>query len=397
MSKLIRGLRLSALACAVISTNAAACFPNTGPVTTLTGGAALQFTALKQSFQATVVMPTTQTVVAAINNMKNVMTDSSTQLSQSVIEMKQQEVFNQIEMQRTRMELLNTYEIEVAHTARLSNAEIIALDGVDGGPAEQYFGKLCAADKARKAIYGEFSRTIALNATKNSEAALVQATKDIPQTAAARAIQNKHYNSYCSANSVEEGLCDVKATIPNADILSSVATNPSNDPDKAVLTQSAFKTEYTYSDFELQAAKDYYDNILLLNHLPVPRLNGVSVQHDVVARYNQLKSAQSLSVATFQNSMAIRTAIDDGDDSKRISKLDLLRFKLFKAETEDLLTAANANDNGVSVILYNSRVMGDQLRLMQLEAKERIANLQAAYLALKLSSSEYITYMNGKK
>ena len=326
------------------------------------------------------------------------MTNASSQLSQTIIEAKQQEVFNAIEVNRTKADLMATHQIELNHLKALSEAEIVPMDGVDGGPSEQYFAKLCAADKANKELFGNNATTISLNSAKEVETTLVKATQDVPLAKAAREIQNNHYTKYCSQSSVDENLCDVAAQIPNADILASIALKPSNEPDKAVLKHSAFKTEYTYSDFELEAANDYYDNILLVNHLPTPRLNGASVQHDVVARYKQLKAAQSLALHSFKNSIANRTALDSSDSSdKRMSQLDLLSFKLFKAQTDDITAAQIANENGANIILYNSRVTGDRLRLLQLSAKERIANLQAAYLALKLSSPEQIANINQKK
>lgn len=381
----------------MFSSSTLACYPPTGVVSAITGAGLIPFETLKASFQTSMVFPTKQLMVANINNMKNVMADSSTQISQMIIESKQQEVFNQIETRRTESDIRNTYDIELQHIKQLSAQSIIDMDGVDGGPAETYFANLCAADKVNKSMFGADALLTELNAVRKTEESLVTATKDIPVAAAARGIQQAHYTKYCSADSVENGICEVKAEIPNADILASVALTPSNDPEKAVLESSVYKTSYTYSDFELEAAKDYYSNILLLNRLPKPRVQGSSVQHDVVARYNQLLSAQQLASYSFNASMSNRTSVDDPSSKRRMSKLDLLNFSLYKAETQDYTAAQNGSDNGAKVYLLASRALGDAIRLETVAYKERIANLQAAYMALRLGRESYVDYINSKK
>lgn len=381
----------------MVSSSSFACYPPTGVVSAITGAGLVPFETLKASFQASMVYPTKQLMVANINNMKNVMADSSTQISQMIIESKQQEVFNQIEAKRTESDIRTTYDIELEHVKQLSAESIIAMDGVEGGPAETYFANLCAADKVNKSMFGDDALIVELDAVKQTEESLVVATKDLPMAAAAREIQNKHYTRYCSSDGVDNGICEVEADIPNADILASVALNPSNDPAKAVLESSVYKTSYTYSDFELEAAKDYYNNILLLNRLPKPRVQGSSVQHDMVARYNQLISAQQLASYSFNASMSNRTSVDDPSSARRMSKLDLLNFSLYKAETQDYTAAQNGSDNGAKVYLLSSRALGDALRMEAIAYKERIANLQATYMALRLGRESYIDYVNSKK
>lgn len=376
-----------------VSGGAHACFPNTGPVTTFTGAATVQIEALKASFTTIMVEPTKLQVVAAINNLKNTTSDQASQLSQAIIEAQIQETNKMIETKRTASELKMTHQMELDHIAAINEDMLIPMDGIEGGQSEAYFAKLCANDKMQKLMLGKAQKSINADTAKNVEQQLKEATTPVPASLAARRVQLAHYNNYCSEDLVEAGACEVAAKIPNADLLADVAIKPSNDPESAVIKDVAFKTEYTYSSFEQEAAADFFANIIQLNKLPTPPLTGEAADPDVIARYNQLKAAQSLANLSFLTTQSVRKPIT-GDGSSQMSKLDLLRYKLHKAQTEDYSTALTAKENGKMVYVLSQMSFGNQLRMEIRAYKERIANLKAASFTVDMSSPTKIQTIN---
>lgn len=378
----------------LMSSSAFACLPPTGPVIGITGAGTVPFDATMKVFEAG-MMKVNMDIVSALNSVKNTMSEQSSMLSQTIIESKQSEMNNMIETNRTAMELVESHKVELAKIKSTADKQLIPMDGLEGGPSEAYFAKMCAANKVSGQVWGEASEAIIADAVQKAEVSLTNATKNTSRAAEGRKVQLKHYTTYCSQNSVDLGLCETPAKIPNADILAYVAVQPSNDPDKAVIADLGMKTKYTYSDFEAQAAKDYYENILQSTKLPQPQLYGANSSPEKVARYNQLKAAQSLANYTFSISQTNRTPVDKGAQS--VSKWDKIRYLLKKAETDDLTAALTATEKGRMVFLLNHQALGNSLRLEKQYIQERINNLSAALLAVRLSDPDKVKYINSMK
>ncbi|WP_210498538.1 hypothetical protein [Vibrio crassostreae] len=379
------------------STLAVTC-PTMGPVTTISGGGLKEFTDLSATFQSVMVIPTQMQVIAAINNAKNTMSDQASQLTQTIIEAKQTETNKMLETDRTASQLQGTYTAELDNFKKSSEIHLIPIDGVKNGPSEAYFAKLCASNKLNKSLWDQNSQALVAQSVAKAEKDLKEATEQKNAMYAAREQQIERIKKYCSPASVQAGQCEEAAQIPNADILAAVAIQPSNDPEKAVLKDVVFKTQYTYSDFERGAAEDYYKNILQMHKLKKPQTIGGEVNDLAVAYYDQLKAAQSLAGFTFHTSMANRTAPESIEgDTAGLSKFDKVRLVLHKTETEDLQAAVMSNEKGRMVYLLNQKTFGNLLKREKSAYQERINNLTAAILSIQQNESDRVSNLISKK
>lgn len=374
--------------------SSAVCVPPTGPVIAITGAASLQFTALSEAFKTGVIETLDQAYASSIANAQNTFADQSVQLAMAILETKQTEVNKGLEVKRTMDDLKGSYKLELKKYSDDSDRSVIPLDGVAGGPSESYFAKLCANDKMNKALWGNTSRSVTLNTAKASEFIVAEVNR---QNANSRSVdrinQVNHYTKYCSS---ANGLCEVASEIPNADLVYYPSVNPSNAQDKAVIESTGYKTSYTYSDFEKDAAADYFGNILRVGSLPQVDVDSDVNSNVVAQRLKQLKAAKSLAAYSFNAFQADRTSLDD-EGAESLSKLDKLNYIIYKSKTEDFDTAQLANKKGRIIYLMNQQAFKKMLMNEISEKRERLNNLTAAYIAVKQSSPSTLNYFSDIK
>lgn len=394
MKKLLRLGIVSTLAFS--SLTYAAC-PTTVTVSSLGPAAKAKFTALNKSFDTVFMTSATIDTKSAMANIKNAQAEQNIMLAQTILQSSQNETNSQIEDMRMVEELNIMHMSHAATEKRRSKSALIPEDGLDKGATRAYFAKMCNNNKLSNFSFGldnlKKKNEIASN---NNLAGEVVSTKSIPSAFKSREAQMKHYSNYCAESDISSGLCKESATVPSADMLSFVALRPNSGGDNPILAGTDYKKEYTYSDSEKEAAKDYFNNIIAEGRLSKPTSSMYEGGRNmgVISRYEQLISAQNIARFSLGEAYSSRVPLNDSD---QMSRLDGIRYLIWKSETEDADLAMNTTSKGKLSILLSQGALEMQLRKEISERRERINNLLATYVAVRQGSPDIIKLLNSKR
>lgn len=336
----------------------------------------------------------------AFANIQNAVVDQNMQLAQTTMEAAELITKNQTDVQRLTSELRMNHEAYLEKTGKREAAALLATGGGDVGKAvnKAYFAKLCALKKNSDAAFSATGRNASLNLTRSAVGEYEFSARGALLTFSGGNVVKSHYENFCTEADRSQGLCDEVAKIPNADLLSFVFLRPMNEAGKGVVKDIVMKTEYTYSDYEMKAAKSYIEHAVPMTHLKKPPI-GSELDTNVVnytARYKQLQSMVNMSRYVFSKAYNNRIPIVN-TSTLRLSRFDQMRVMLTKAATSDVDAVTNSNAKGKMIFVLNQMALENMLDQEISELEKLNNDLLAALLAEKNNKLDVISEINNKR
>ena len=336
----------------------------------------------------------------AFANIQNAVVDQNMQLAQTTMQAAELITKNQVEVQRLTSELKMNHEAYLEQTGKREAAALLTTGGGDVGKAvnKEYFAKLCALKKTSDVAFSSSGRNASLNMARTSVGEFEFSARGALLTFSGGNIVKKHYDKFCTEVDKSQGLCDEVAKIPNADLLSFVFLNPVNEAGKGVVKDIVMKTEYTYSDYEMSAAKSYIEHSVPSINIKKPPI-GSELEPNMVrytARYKQLQSMINMSRYVYTKAYNDRIPVIETKDL-RLSRLDQMRVLLTKASTTDVDAVTNANAKGKMIFLLNQMALENMLDQEIAELEKLNNDLLATLLAEKNNTQEVVAELNNKR
>ncbi len=379
--------------------NAATC-PPIGTVSTLANPA---LTVILQSpakafdaYESTL----NQLLSSAFGNIQNAVVDNNMQMAQTTLQSADLISRNQAEVQRVQSELKMNHEAYLERTSKREDAALLATGLGKSGEEinKDYFARLCAMQKTSAKAFSSDDRI-----TSSEKLNAISGNFELSARGALLSFDGKkrvdvHYEQYCSETDLKQNLCTEVSKIPNADLLAFVFFNPVNEEGKGVIEDLVMKTEYTYSDYEAEAAKRYIGHIIPKTNLKKPSDSVASNPNTVhiKTRYDQLEAMTNLSRYVFTKAYSNRLPVVDSGNV-RLSKYDQIRVLLKNAETKDLTSVTNANSKGKMVFIINQMNIENMLD-EEISSLEKLNNdLLASIIAEKNGTPEMIRTLEGLK
>jgi hypothetical protein len=291
----------------------------------------------------------------------------------------------------------------------------------------QYFRSMCKRGKMITAISND-QRDLKTAQSMNNE--MTKKTNEaLSITSSSQKAISKietHYNNYCSAYDIKNGLCEnddlelceadnvdsgvcVASTgeefkLENADINAVNFMTPEYDVDNAeerrLAIAESFIPSYTYDEEQLQAAYDYADTVVYGSLIQAPSLNerGDPVKAQYVSRYNAYVSSLNLAYNSFINAVEQRKPVTEDNAPVQMSELDVMRYTLQNLENPDNMAATfAAKEKGVDIALYSVMTLNNKIEIESKKQKERIKLLLSALIANEANSAENIEYLQSVK
>ena len=345
------------------------------------------------AYNATVAMQ----LKIAFANIQNAVVEQNMQQVESAMLAAEMVSKNQVEAQRISADMKMNHEGYLAATSAQASAAIAPTGGGAVGNAvnKDYFKRLCAMKKTSDAAFSATGRTQALNMARNSAGEFEFTARGALLAFEGGNIVTRHYENFCSDEDAKLGLCEEGSKIPNADLLSFVFLYPQNEDGKGVVKEIAMKTEFTYSDFEMGAAKNYIEHMTPLVNLRKPPSGSESDQNMVAyaAKYNQLQAMINLSRYVYSKAYQNRVPVVN-TDTLRLSRLDQIRVILENANNKDIAAATNANAKGKMIFVLNQMALENMLEQEVAEIEKMNNDLMAALLSEKNSKPSTISALS---
>ncbi|MCY9865130.1 hypothetical protein OTK49_21660 [Vibrio coralliirubri] len=334
------------------------------------------------SYNATIA----QQLKIAFGNIQNAVVEQNMQQAETAMLAAEMVSKNQLEIQRISSKMKMDHEGYLAATAAQADAAIAPTGGGDVGDAvnKDYFKRLCAMKKTSDAAFSPSGRSDALKMARSAAGEFEFTARGALLAFEGGSIVKRHYENFCSEEDAKVGLCKEGSKIPNADLLSFVFLYPQNEEGKGVVKEIAMKTEFTYSDFEMKAAKNYIEHMTPLVNLRKPS-SGSEFEPNMVAytaKYNQLQAMVNLSRHAFSKAYQNRVPVVN-TESLRLSRLDQIRVILENANNKDIAAATNANAKGKMIFVLNQMALENMLDQEIAELEKLNNDLLAALLAEK--------------
>lgn len=279
-----------------------------------------------------------------------------------------------------------------------------------------YFKNLC---KRNKMFLGATSpeqsvkKSMAVNATVNK--ATSDATANTSQASQGMRKINKHFAEWCSSEEIKNGICDndglsvcdnpsgvCKAgdefKLTNGDMNAVNLLNPEGEKDKNTIPDELFSTNSTYDEDQEKAATDFAYNVVYAGSIAAPSIKEKQDPNksSFVYAYQSQLAALDLAHFTFENAIASRTPITEGDII--MSEMDVVRYIMENLKNPDnMIATMAAKDKGTDVALYSILSIKNKLELNKLEQSQRIEVLSAAILAKLATSPNNMKYSDELK
>lgn len=378
--------------------NAATC-PPIGVVTTLMPPAELMITQIDVAFDAydqTIAL----SLKSAFGNIQSAVTDVNMRIAQNVLEANHSIMRNNVEVQRLSSELKMNHKSYLERVAARENTALLttSTDSVGKQANREYFTKLCELKKTSNSAFNETSRGASLSMTRNEIGGYEFSADGALLSYQQSGIVNTHYENFCTESDKNLGLCDETAKIPNADLLSFVFLRPMNEENKGVVKSIGMKTEYTYSDYEMSAAKSYIEHVVPLHSLKKPPI-GTELSHSSIpytARFKQLTGMNNLARFAFSKAYNNRVPVVN-TGTVRLSKLDQIRVMLTNAKTTDMTAVTNSNAKGKMVFVLGQHSLENMLDQEIASLEKLNNNLLAALLAEENNTRSIINDFKSKR
>ena len=388
------------LACSLQASVAnAACVPPVGPVSSLLPPAELLITAIDTAFEAHETTVSTA-LKSAFGNIQSAVSDVNMKIAQDVLQANHAIMKNNLEMQRLSSDLKMKHQAYLQQVAAKEEAALLTTSASSAGKNvnHDYFARLCSLKKTSDAAFSPQGRGKSLNMTRNTIGGYEFSAKGALLSFQQRDIVKAHYSTFCTDTDVEQQLCEEVAKIPNADLLAFVFLRPQNEEGKGVIKDISLKTEYTYSDYELSAAKAYIAHVVPLHTLKKPALGNETSYSAVpyTARFNQLTAMNNLARYAFSNAYNNRVPVVDSGNV-RLSRLDQIRVMIARAKTTDMQSVTNSNAKGKMVFNLNQMAIENMLD-QEIAALEKLNNdLLAAMLAEENNTTSAVRNLNSMR
>lgn len=143
-----------------------------------------------------------------------------------------------------------------------------------------------------------------------------------------------------------------------------------------------FKVQYTYTDDQAEAARDFANNIVYQEGVAAPTNadKASKVKESYVAEYNRYLGTLNMANYSFQNSIESRLPITEGEI--KMSEKDVMRYLIHDLNNSETNSATMAaKDKAPEVMLYQLLTINNKLRLGNIDQKERIEGLLATIVA----------------
>ncbi len=298
----------------------------------------------------------------------------------------------------------------------------------------QYFKSVCKRNKMFKKTSGSVYKE-KRNADINKE--ITKKSKEMNEVTGstnqiATAIVKNHSSEYCSAFEIKYNQCvnpDLKLCEED-DIYSGVCTVSENEMSQKTnldtdavnfLTPNGFDGRYSYDGVELekpanriedelfnvsytydpeeeQAARDYASLLIYQAGLKAPATNDKAdiSSPEYISEYNRYLAKLNLANVSFQNAIASRVPITEGEI--KMSERDVLRYIIHNLKDPDTNSATSGSkEKGSDLMIYQLMTINNKLKTEQLGYKERIKILISAILASEANAPALIEELNALK
>ncbi|CAH7380568.1 exported hypothetical protein [Vibrio chagasii] len=381
---------LSFAICTMMPSASMAACTTVGAVVAITGSALRDLSNIKTAFNTVVVTPVTLQVDVAFSNIQNAISSRDMQVVEAIRESAISASISTMEAELIQQELMQTYEKALADDVANLDNQLINDDGIEDGPAEMHFRRMCAENKIKESSFSSKGYS-----ARKEDRSIALAESDVASSVvtdergAAIDIQTAHLENFCSEADVEVGLCGESSEVPYADLHSFIALTPMNIGNEEIDDDTGYITSYTYSDFEYKAAMAFYKNILQQGMLKRPTVTAARRDPSLMGRYNQLQAGLSLANYSFMTSVGNRVALNP-DDAQPMSRLDGLGYLISRKEQEYQELSSTATQKGHVLELYNQIAMKNMIEHEKAQYQERINNITSALIAIKEGSPSRI-------
>ena len=192
-----------------------------------------------------------------------------------------------------------------------------------------------------------------------------------------------HYDIFCSAEDVDNGLCEMESTAPNADISAFNFLYPTGYKDENSASGSDYATLYTYSSVESLAAFQYVKNLSGVLYIVPPTQSEMSNgdMFAYVGAYKQAQSALNLASTALLSVAQNREPINGS--GLVMSSLDVINYQITNSSrAEEINRVKSSSEAGKMLELQRQMAISNQLKLLLLRQKDYARQLKAAHLAI---------------
>lgn len=280
-----------------------------------------------------------------------------------------------------------------------------------------YFKNLCKRNKMFASATSpetQLRKSMAINESVNK--ATASATGNSSQASQGVKKINQHFNEWCSAEEIKNGICDNEALslcnssstgvckggeefkLANGDMNAINLLNPEGEKDKNKIPDELFETKLTYDEEQEKAAKDFAFNTVYAGSVTAPSIQEKQDPNksSFVYAYQSHLAALDLAHFTFENAIAARKPITEGEII--MSEMDVVRYIMENLKNPDTMTTTMAaKEKGVDVALYSILSIKNKLEFNKLEQNQRIETLLAAILAKMATSPNNMKYADELK
>ncbi len=367
------------------------------PVTSFMPGAMMPIKNTQTAFDVGMNQVVRQAVTAASQLQIQAIETSFNSVMQNMIETSQAH-------QKDLMDLeIRFQEMEMAYEAKLSsqkeNLERMIFPGdpsmmpVEEGqsrtinessPSYKFIREMCTAGKTQQMLASKNVVSKALE-NKNRREQKITANLQAVSSVDSRAKENidKHYDLFCSEDDVEDGLCEISAPAPNADLDAFVFMFPSGYLSSGAGT-AEYQTMYTYSPVESLASYQYIKHLTGTLHVSPPTTLELNDPKRVrfISAYKQAVAASSLSADTLLSIAQMREPVNS--EGLIVGRLDALNYLIDKSKMPDQQRILkSASEEGKLLEMQRLLSLQQKIQLMLLKQKDRERQLKAARLAVE--------------
>jgi hypothetical protein len=248
-------------------------------------------------------------------------------------------------------------------------------------PSYKFVKEMCSAGKMQQMMVSKKVRDKSIsdiNRRGNKILNNIQAVGSI--NSASKKSVDLHYELFCSDKDLENDLCDVASSAPNADLEAYAFMYPRGNPNQ----DPTFQTAYTYSPVESLAAYSYIRNLMGTFYVtpPIPSDDKDSRKVKFVGAYKQMVSALSLSTNVMLEIAQAREPINN--QGVIMSQLDTVSYIVTKSKLpEHVRVVKSSSTNGKLIELQKQMALAQKIKLMTLAQRNNERLLMAADVAIE--------------
>ncbi|MBD78006.1 MAG: hypothetical protein CL840_03545 [Crocinitomicaceae bacterium] len=326
-----------------------------------------------------------------------VVSSSFMTLLQNMTQTDQNNAQQMIEIERQYEEMKASYKNKLKKKQAQSKKMIFPTDEVfdldvdldlssisEDSPTYQFVHKMCTTGKMNQMATGEKAKKRATSDI-NRRAQKLQASLTAVGSvnSVAKGNIDFHYDIFCSAEDVDNGLCEMESTAPNADISAFNFLYPTGYKDENSASGSDYATLYTYSSVESLAAFQYVKNLSGVLYIVPPTQSEMSNgdMFAYVGAYKQAQSALNLASTALLSVAQNREPINGS--GLVMSSLDVINYQITNSSrAEEINRVKSSSEAGKMLELQRQMAISNQLKLLLLRQKDYARQLKAAHLAI---------------